>query len=160
MLENKPGMILKIDQIDKLNMKKYFIILAVLSVLVLGGLTQLLIYFQKVTLTRYDFLTLLDRQNTDLTGSVARIKNSLTDVFLFKAGLGTNNFDKETVMRVFRIKVKDAAEKINNSSRSIIDKILENEDANYEKIYLKDTMVDMNYTNTDRKNVTLKEGLN
>jgi hypothetical protein len=95
----------------------------------------------------------------DVMRHVVRIKGSLTNLLLHKAGLKTNDYDDTVALTTFRNRVKQDADNINNKTQRIITRVSESNEYLITEMILNNKSMDIKYTDQDKRNVTYKEAL-
>jgi hypothetical protein len=102
---------------------------------------------------------MMAKDNTDILRDLFATKSVITTLMLHKSGLKTNEFDMDKTFKNFRSRLKQYVDNINNKSQRIVAQAGNIGIPLFNENILNNRSLTLNYSATDSKNVTYKEGL-
>lgn len=105
--KNKAELVEKIISASKKSVVTYFIVYAILSIVLFAVMSQINIFFQTKVVDHYDFLVEVNTDLSSITKECMSLKSSLNDVLLHNSGFPATSFDDATALEDFRLRVKD-----------------------------------------------------
>ena len=158
-LKNKTELIQKIKNFNRNNVKMLFVGLAIFGSLLLVAISLVKFQLQKNLVEKYSLTAMMAKDNTDILRDLFATKSVITTLMLHKSGLKTNEFDMDKTFKNFRSRLKQYVDNINNKSQRIVAQAGNIGIPLFNENILNNRSLTLNYSATDSKNVTYKEGL-